>query len=439
MYDSDTGLVRFGARDYDAESGRWTAKDPSGLSGGLNVYEYAAGDPIDLVDIDGNVAVLIVGAEVASGAIWGAMTDLLLQIALNGPRCIDWGQVWSAAKSGAVFGIFAGLFRAWNAPWFCLTGCFVKGTLVDTERGRRPIEEVALGDRVGPESSECASVSTEDWVDIGLDMGPRDEGSPGRVVLHLLRPREWVEANGAREGSTIELELRELNIEGSARVTSVRAAPGLSAGSRCPVTGTIRRTGVRVIAVELERGAPMELTANHRVFSATRNGWVAAGDLRAGEELQAREGTVRVRSVRESARGLTSVFNLEVFARHEFFVGEAGVRAHNGYTGDQRRLLGLSREERIAEYFGGRVSNEVVITPFGWTDLDVIAGSGDLIAVGGAAKTASKVAHNLQKLQFIAEQRGVRVRAVFARSTPDDVLRVARNRLGHENVFVVSF
>jgi RHS repeat-associated protein len=28
LYDADTGLVRFGARDYEAAIGRWTSKDP---------------------------------------------------------------------------------------------------------------------------------------------------------------------------------------------------------------------------------------------------------------------------------------------------------------------------------------------------------------------------------------------------------------------------
>src|SRR5690606_36126961 len=34
LYDADTRLVRFGARDYDPVFGRWTAKDPTRFAGG---------------------------------------------------------------------------------------------------------------------------------------------------------------------------------------------------------------------------------------------------------------------------------------------------------------------------------------------------------------------------------------------------------------------
>ncbi|MDZ4378768.1 MAG: RHS repeat-associated core domain-containing protein, partial [Xanthomonadaceae bacterium] len=51
LYDRDTGLVRFGARDYDPEIGRWTAKDPIGFGGGdYGLYSYAGSDPINFVD-----------------------------------------------------------------------------------------------------------------------------------------------------------------------------------------------------------------------------------------------------------------------------------------------------------------------------------------------------------------------------------------------------
>jgi RHS repeat-associated protein len=54
IYDGDTGLVRFGARDYDAVAGRWTAKDPIGFhAGGTNLYVYVGSNPISLIDPSG--------------------------------------------------------------------------------------------------------------------------------------------------------------------------------------------------------------------------------------------------------------------------------------------------------------------------------------------------------------------------------------------------
>jgi RHS repeat-associated protein len=54
IYDRDTGLVRFGARDYDPVTGRWTSKDPMLFGGGdTNFYSYSVNDPINFIDPSG--------------------------------------------------------------------------------------------------------------------------------------------------------------------------------------------------------------------------------------------------------------------------------------------------------------------------------------------------------------------------------------------------
>jgi RHS repeat-associated protein len=60
IYDDATGLVRFGARDYDAETGRWLSKDPVGFKGGLNLYGYADNDPINHMDLSGTDVEIVV-------------------------------------------------------------------------------------------------------------------------------------------------------------------------------------------------------------------------------------------------------------------------------------------------------------------------------------------------------------------------------------------
>ena len=68
-YDPQTGLVRYGARDYDAAIGRWLAKDPSLIAGGdTNLYAYVAGDPVNFVDPNG-LWVIAVGINLEGSLI----------------------------------------------------------------------------------------------------------------------------------------------------------------------------------------------------------------------------------------------------------------------------------------------------------------------------------------------------------------------------------
>lgn len=51
LYDQHTRLTRFGARDYDVQTGRWVAKDPIRFAGGdTNLYGYTFSDPVNFVD-----------------------------------------------------------------------------------------------------------------------------------------------------------------------------------------------------------------------------------------------------------------------------------------------------------------------------------------------------------------------------------------------------
>ena len=128
---SGSGLVDLRARFYDPNTGRFLSQDPSGVSGGTNLYRFANNNPVAYADPTGNFAFLIpyaIGAGI--GAIGGAAGSIASQVGqdANGNATpINWPDVGRAAVGGAVAGLSpvragAGLVAAAGAP-------FIKGAL----------------------------------------------------------------------------------------------------------------------------------------------------------------------------------------------------------------------------------------------------------------------------------------------------------------------
>ena len=131
LHDRDTGLVRFGFRDYDPDIGRWTAKDPIGFAGGdTDLYGYVLNDPVNYFDSNGleltfrqNAYVSIISTIAATiftatplgvggGAAVGVVTGFLASFAFGGDIRDAINNAASGGLSGLSGGLFGGLVKA---------------------------------------------------------------------------------------------------------------------------------------------------------------------------------------------------------------------------------------------------------------------------------------------------------------------------------------
>jgi RHS repeat-associated protein len=87
--DSHTGLYYCMNRYYDPKMGRWLSRDPIGLEGGVNVYQYCGGNPIMFADPSGLQGLPDYGNKVGQvfSGYWQAISGIVTGIPAASRRC----------------------------------------------------------------------------------------------------------------------------------------------------------------------------------------------------------------------------------------------------------------------------------------------------------------------------------------------------------------
>jgi RHS repeat-associated protein len=190
LWDRDTGLVHFGAREYDPVTGRWLQKDPIRFRGGdTNLYAYVGGDPVNRIDPSGRVGVRVGGTANWMHWVVGAQAGAGV--------FIDYDP-WANELSGGVYfqegamaggglyvgaGLEGGIFRSVDD---------LAGVSVGFGGGCEGVPEVSTGAAV-PLSSSSPYVRTPRW---GADYIAGSVGPGAGAYLAVLV--NWTHLLGGR-------------------------------------------------------------------------------------------------------------------------------------------------------------------------------------------------------------------------------------------------
>ena len=236
--------------------------------------------------------------------------------------------------------------------------CFVAGTLVATERGGVPIEQLQLGDRVEAGNHRCQGEHIEpDAQTIGLEI-PNPAQPQDIIHVELVRQRSWLTEQGLSSGQTW-LDLPEVGVSGWARVVGIGPAPKETPGRGCLVLMRVSHVASQVLKVRVSGGREViGVTPLHPLYEEG-HGWMPAAAIQPGMELRSDNGPVSVEAI-EQASPNQSVYNLEVGLEHAYRVSNAHIWAHNtcGRGRGQERLREIADDPNTSSADRGWIRQE---------------------------------------------------------------------------------
>ncbi|MCW5757010.1 MAG: hypothetical protein KIT54_07240 [Phycisphaeraceae bacterium] len=279
-------------------------------------------DPFDAID-EIIMEHLVSASAVISSSIRVAQDGLMDSI-LYTQAAFLFDDMIMDRDAGILFGMAGGALFA--------RACFVEGTDIATLSGPQDIECIELGQAVHSRPDpELLAVEQIDFLNHDLRIITLFySGDDGRSTqIELLRPAADAEALGAILGRLVPIHVPELDIAGSALVTSIEPFGGTLVPGVPSITGRFITQNAEVVDVHLfGEHDPIGATPGHPFFSADRGTWIAAALLQPGERVQTLTGTSTVDRV-TWREGLHTVYNLEVHGPHTYFVGKSGAWVHN--------------------------------------------------------------------------------------------------------------
>lgn len=399
-YDADLGAVRVGLRDYDPVLGRFWSADPvllerldacAGRPLECNLFSYAAGDPVSIVDRTGaagewavawgatkrlgqyavhwvaNTVSDPMGADVSGQSSVSRSIEPLISVPRTAldldpeagtlERLVPTNHVarsWVEAQASegeargahlvdAGKGVVDTILIAVAAKNLVTAGARKIGSALSPSCvgacGLKPgcfTAGTLVQTSEGPRAIETIAVGDRVTSDLPCEDSAVTGGDAWAVAvlrtegawIEALRPRAWLAAEGVTPGALTWIEVEELGVRGDAEVVAVRDAPVVGQGQGCVVLTTMLTQSDAVVSVVLDDDTRLEATSGHPLRSADRDAWVAAGALKRGERVTTADGVRVVRAV-AALGGARRVFNLEVETRHTYYAGEAAVLAHN--------------------------------------------------------------------------------------------------------------